>query len=126
MSEIFENRIDLKAKLYCNIKERLLKFVTEDNKEYIFTDFAEATRYFEGLGYLDVRITELFLTVPEFDKTFHYKERHDPRARSIGLAIDDFILECVTPITKEEAKLLHEKYFKNFSYMYTHADPFII
>ncbi|MFB0514256.1 MAG: hypothetical protein ACETVQ_01620 [Candidatus Bathyarchaeia archaeon] len=72
-------RTYLKAKVYCNVKEGSLKFITEDKKEYNFTDTVEAKWYFEGLGCLGVRMTEFFLTVPEFNKTFHFKERCDRR-----------------------------------------------
>ena len=106
----------LKAKVYWNMKDGSVKFVTEDKKEYTFTDSMEAHWYFEGLGYLDVRMTDLFLTVPGSDKTFHFKERYDPR----GIGIDGYILECVTPFTEEEGKILKQ----NLPWLYTwkHAD----
>ena len=92
----------LKAKTYLDLSDSSIKIVTEQNKEYDFTDMREALLYFEGLGYWNIRITELFLKIPRIEKTLHFEERHDPR----GLGIDGYMLYCVTPITKEEAEII--------------------
>lgn len=50
----------LKVKVYWNLEDNSIKFITEDKKEYTFTDGSEAFRYFEGfcmhagLGHFDI------------------------------------------------------------------------
>ena len=93
---------ELKAKVYLNLEDDSIRIITEDGKEYSFSNMEEALSYFEGLGYFDIRITELFLSVPGIERTIHLVEKPDPRSPT------GYVLKTVIPLTEEEKQALEK------------------
>ncbi len=91
---------ELKAKVYANLEDGSIRIITEEGKEYSFSNMKEALSYFKGLGYFDIRITEMFLSVPGIERTIHIVEKPDPRSPT------GYVLKTVTPLTKEEKQAL--------------------
>ena len=94
---------ELKAKVYLNLEDDSIRIITEDGKEYSFSNMEEALSYFEGLGYFDIRITELFLSVPGIKRTIHLVEKPDPRSPT------GYVLRTVTLLQKRKSKPLKRR-----------------